>query len=109
MRVFLALVLALVSINSYAGGSVQWNKITRIAFQAGGFFLYADNWENPNECMRADAVVLKDTDPNYDKAYAMLLAAYLAGKEVMAYSDGCHEFDEKTYNYIRGYKYLQVR
>lgn len=101
--------LMLASSAAFAGGNVGWNKITSIAFQSNDLMLYADNWSNPNNCQLSNGVILKRSDVNFDKAYALLLAAFMAGKEVYAYSDGCHTFDEKTYNYIRGTKYLQVK
>lgn len=97
------------SFTTLAGGSVGWNKITRIAFQNNDVMIYADNWVNANDCVNSSAVILKNTDQNFDKAYAMLLAAFMAGKEVIAYSDGCHTFDERSYNYIRGFKYLTIK
>ena len=107
-KLVIAFGLVVLSSAVQAGGSVGWNKVTKIAFHSNGLYLYADNWSNPNGCQQVDAVVLKDSDPNYDKAYALLLAAYMSGQRVNAYSDGCHTFDEKTYNHIRGFKYLQV-
>ncbi|MCE9687162.1 hypothetical protein LZP73_13265 [Shewanella sp. AS16] len=101
--------LVLCSNSTVAGGGLPANKIDAVAFQTGGFFLYAKNWPNPNGCSRSDAVVLLDSDKNYDKAYSLVLMAYAAGKSVSGYSDGCIEFDEQTYNTIRGFKYLQVR
>lgn len=86
------------SSNSYAAGSLAFNKINQIAFQTGGFFMYAPNWPNPNNCTRSNAVVLLSSDPNYDKAYALLLSAYMAGKLVKGYSNGCTTFDGQTYN-----------
>ena len=61
-----------------AKGAVNSNKITKVAFQTGGFFMYATDWENPNNCTRSSAVVLKTSDSNYDKAYSLLLAAYMS-------------------------------
>ncbi len=94
--------------HSIAAGPLTANEITKVAFQTGGFFIYANGWPNPNNCDRAVAVVLPENDPNYDKAYSLLLMAYASGKKVSGYSDGCIEFDGKTYNRIRGYKYLLV-
>lgn len=91
-----------------AGGGLSAQAINKLAFQTGGLFIYASGWANPNACTRSSAVVLKETDPNYDKAYALILAAYMAGKKVSGYSDGCVEFDGQTYNSIRGFKYLTV-
>lgn len=96
------------AVAAYAGGPLTKNKVTKVAFQTGGFFMYADNWNNPNNCTDSDAIVLQSTDPNYDKAYALLLAAYMSGKSVSGFSDGCASFDGKTYNTIRGSKYLVV-
>ena len=70
--------------------------------------MYANAWGNPNGCTRSNAIVLLETDPNYDKAYSLLLSAYMAGKQVSGYSDGCAAFDGQTYNTIRGFKYLVV-
>ena len=93
---------------SYAAGPIDRDSIDFVAFQSGGFFLYADGWGNPNSCTRSNAVVLLDSDPNYDKAYSLILAAYMSGKKVQGYSNGCTEFDGQTYNTIRGYKYLVI-
>ncbi len=98
----------LFSLQSKAGGWVNTDTADMVAFQTGGFFLYADGWGNPNNCTKSHAVVLRDTDPNYDKAYALLLSAYTAKKKIKGYSDGCASFDGQTYNTIRGFKYLTV-
>lgn len=106
---FLFIVLALLETTKcWAAGAVGDGKVTQVAFQTGGLFLYAANWSNPNNCTKSNAVVLLDTDVNYDKAYALLLAAYMAGKTIYGYSDKCVEFDGQTYNAIRGFKYLVV-
>lgn len=105
------MVLIALSLNTniaYAKGGLASNKITAVAFQTGGFFMYADNWSNPNECSKSDAIVLLSSGANYDKAYALLLAAYMSGKKVSGYSDGCTTHDGQTYNTIRGFKYLTV-
>ncbi len=96
------------SFAAFGGGGITPNKVTKVAFQTDGFFLYADAWPNPNGCTRSNAIVLKSADPNFDKAYALLLAAYMSGKKISGYSDGCFEFDGQTYNTIRGFKYLLV-
>jgi len=91
-----------------AGGPISKNTIDSIAFQSGGFFMYADGWGNPNNCTQSKAIVLKSDDPNYDKAYSLLLAAYMSGKQISGFSDGCVSHDGQTYNSIRGFKYLVV-
>lgn len=101
--------MAFTACSAYAGGAIVKNKITKLAFQTGGLFIYADNWSNPNECSNSDAIVLKNTDSNYDKAYSLILMAYTSSKTVSGYSDGCVTFDGRTYNTIRGYKYLVIQ
>ncbi len=91
-----------------AAGGLPAQNINKLAFQTGGLFIYASNWANPNACSRNVAVVLLENDPNYDKAYSLILAAYMSGKKVSGYSNGCTEFDGQTYNTIRGYKYLVI-
>ena len=112
MRVLFYIVtisLALAIPTCFSKGWVSTEKIDKVAFHTGGFFMYSNDWENPNTCSINAAVVLLDTDINYEKAYSLLLAAYMAGKKVSGYSDGCVTFDGRTYNTIRGFKYLQVQ
>jgi hypothetical protein len=99
---------ALCSSMALAGGGLTPNTIKSVAFNTSGFFLYADNWPNPNSCTKSNAIVLLDTGKNYDKAYSLVLAAYMSGKKVSGYSDGCTTFDGQTYNTIRDFKYLKV-
>ena len=109
VKTILTLSLAsMVSSYSYAAGPLSTSKITSVSFNEAGFFLSAKDWPNPNKCTKSTAVVLKATDQNYDKAYALLLMAYTANKKVQGYSDGCVTHDGQTYNSIRGYMYLTV-
>ena len=94
---------------AHAAGPIAWTKIDSIAFQNNDLMIYTVSKGNPNGCERDAAVILKSSDQNFEKAYSMILAAFMAGKEIQAYSDGCHTFDGKTYNYIRGSKYLEIR
>lgn len=107
-KIIIVTVFLVFSSQAFSGGGLPTNKIDSVAFQTGGFFLYAGAWGNPNDCTRDSAVVLLNSDTNYDKAYALVLAAYMSGKGVSGYSDGCTEFDGQTYNTIRGFKYLKV-
>ena len=95
---------------SYAAGMIDFHKINQVAFFKEGFLLYTEgDWNNPNSCQSSKAVVLTQSDPNYDKAYSLLLAAYMSGKEISSYSDGCINVDGTTFNKIRGFKYLFVK
>ncbi len=107
-KYFIFTTLFLIATHSYAAGGLGKSVITKIAFQSSHVFIYGDGWNNANTCQRSDAVVLHKDDQNFDKAYSLLLAAYMAGKTVGGYSDNCVEWDGKTYNTIRGHKYLTV-
>ncbi len=107
ITLFLVFLIATFAISANAAGGLGAREINSVAHQTGGFFLYS-NWDNPNGCSKSDAIVLLDTDSNYDKAYSLVLAAFMAGKRVEGYSNGCMTFDGQTYNTIRGYKYLKV-
>lgn len=109
MKRFSLLVICLMFANSsFSVGPMPAVKIDKVAFQNNNFFLYSSGWNNPSECTRSTAVVLQASDPNFDKAYSLLLAAYMSGKRVSGYSDDCIDFDGETYNMIRGFKYLVV-
>ncbi len=105
----LVVTLILSSSIAFAAGPLHGKKISKVAFQSGHFFIYSDGWDNPNTCDNTNAVMLQVDDPNFDKAYSLLLAAYMAGKTVSGYSDDCREWDGKEYNTIRGHKYLVVQ
>lgn len=93
----------------FAGEWLAKKKLTGVSFETGGFYLYSEGqWNNANDCSRTDAIVLKSSDVNYEKAYSLLLMAYAAGKSVQGYSDGCVTHDGRTYNSIRGAKYLLI-
>lgn len=112
MKYILIIVLNLfITSTVIAGGGLPSKNIASVSFQQKGFFLHVDatdSWANPNGCTKDNAIVLLNTDSNYDKAYALLLAAYMSGKKVGGYSNGCTDHDGQTYNTIRGYKYLSV-
>jgi len=109
--IYIALLFWALQSTAIAKGGLSAKKIAYVAFQTGGFFIYAEGggWSNPNSCSRSNAIVLLASDPNYEKAYSLILSAFMAGKSVSGYSDGCATFDGQTYNTIRGSKYLTVR
>ncbi|WP_159437130.1 hypothetical protein [Parasphingorhabdus marina] len=97
------------STTALAGGALYPAQvITNVSFQEEGLLFFADNWPNPNNCDSTAGVMLLKTDPNCDKAYALILTAFTAGMTVQGYSDGCALHDGQSYNTIRGFKYLVV-
>ena len=99
LAILTCIMVLLLSAQSFAAGWVSKNKITKIAFQSEHVFIYSDGWNNANGCQKISAVVLDKDDRNFDKAYSLLLAAFMAGKEVSGYSDGCITWDEHSYEY----------
>lgn len=108
-KLFLAVTLIFTTTSAHSAGSIKGNKISKVAFQSGHFFIYSEGWNNPNSCQNTNAVIRQSDDSNFDNAYSLLLAAFMADKNVSGYSDGCREWDGKTYNTIRGFKYLIVQ
>ena len=109
LRKYLVLVIIFALTNlAYGAGGLGKSKISKIAFQSNHIMIYGGEWNNPNSCQQINAVVLHKDDQNFEYAYTLLLAAFMAGKTVGGYSDGCVDWDGKTYNTIRGHKYLTV-
>lgn len=105
-----ALVILLASSSVSAGDRLEWRTLEKVALQTEGLFLYArGGWNNPSSCQQVNAVVLLNSDSNFDRAYSLLLSAFMYGKSIRGFSDGCTVFDGKTYNTVRGYKYLEVK
>lgn len=112
MKIIIILcILCSYSLGCYAGGRVGWNEISQLSFQDGNLMIHASDgaWDNPNECQNSVAILLKESDPNFDRAYSLILSAYMAGKSIRAWSDGCHVFDGTAFSHIRGFKYLEVK
>ncbi len=105
---YIVFMVLFVSAASHAAGGLNKNTITKLAFNSDHLFIYAENWNNPSECGRTDAVVLDKSNHNFERAYALILAAFMSGKSIRGYSDDCITWDEKSYNTIRGHKYLVV-
>lgn len=112
MKLFIKALVVLLLLTSNSSFSADWlskREISMVSFETSGFYLYSkEKWDNANNCSHTDAVVLLSSDVNYDKAYSLLLMAFAAGKSVQGYSDGCITHDGRTYNSIRGSKYLLV-
>ncbi|PHR54834.1 MAG: hypothetical protein COA47_14815 [Robiginitomaculum sp.] len=99
--------LGLFTHSASAAGMVGPAAITKMKFMNEGLVFYG-YFGNINGCDASNSVVLLKTDSNYDKAYALILSAYMGGKKITGYSDLCIAVDGTTYNSIRGYKYLTV-
>lgn len=90
-----------------AAGPLGKTQITGLSFFPEGLVI-AGTWKNPNNCSSSSGVLLQVSDPNYDKAYSLVLAAYMSGKKLSGYSNECIDVDGTSRNMIRGYKYLGI-
>ncbi|MFL0803854.1 MAG: hypothetical protein K6L81_18065 [Agarilytica sp.] len=108
----LAMILLGLLSPSYAGQGIAADNVDYVAFNTGGLFLYADGWQLAADICdggnHTGAVVLRSDDHNYDKAYALVLSAFMAGKKISGYTNGCVVHDGENYVGIRGFKYLRV-
>ncbi|ACA85775.1 hypothetical protein [Shewanella woodyi] len=101
--IFASLFISLVSFNSYAGGWATPAVPTHIEIERGGGFLVVGAFGNAGTCTKGDKFYVKIDHPQYDKIYATVLAAYMAGKKVRPYIHTCapvtwHSTTAVTYN-----------
>lgn len=62
---------------------------TRIDIERGNGFLIYGKFGNAGNCSIANKVYVKINHPQYKELYATVLAAYMAGKRVQPYVNGC--------------------
>lgn len=89
LRLISIIALSLVSVPSYAGAFSNWAVPTRIDLERGNGVLVYGEFGNAGDCVITNKVYIPESHPQYDKAYAMVLAAFTAGKEVVFYIDQC--------------------
>ena len=85
----LAFLLAVMSFCSIAGGWSQAAVPSRIDIErAGGVMVYG-NFGNAGACTIDGRFYLKTSHPQYQQAYAAILAAFSSGKKVQVYIHTC--------------------
>lgn len=97
------LTISLFSLNVYAGGWATPAVPTHIEIERGGGFLVHGAFGNAANCTIGNKFYVKSDHPQYDKVYATVLAAYMAGKKVKPYLHICepvswHSVPSVTYN-----------
>lgn len=93
MKIFTFLVLVIISISSFAGGWTQTGKIEFIEVVRGQGFLVKGALGSKIGCTDAkDGYLWVAIDhPQYDTLYSTVLAAYMSGKSIKAYTHDCTE------------------
>ena len=86
---YLLLILVLISSDAFAGGWVTPAVPTRIDIERGGGFMVYGAFGNVGECTFTNRFYVEINHPQYDQIYSTVLAAYMSGKKVRAYTHVC--------------------
>ena len=97
------LLILICNFNVYAGGWANPAVPTHIEIERGGGFLVHGAFGNAADCTQTNNFYVQSDHPQYDKVYATVLAAYMAGKRVKPYLHICapvpwHSVNAVTYN-----------
>ena len=105
MKKLILLFAVFISSGAYAGGWTNWAKPIQIDLERGHGMMVYGAFGNPGQCTTTDRIYIQSSHPDYDRLYSMILAAYMSGKRIAAYSHTCdsvgwYSVDTTTYNYI---------
>jgi hypothetical protein len=100
-------ILTAMPFNAHAAGPLGSSQITDLMFFQNGLRI-SGTWSDANGCGNTKSVILLNTDTNYDKAYSLVLTAFVSGKNLIGYSDKCVSVDGTSTNTIRGFKYMAI-
>lgn len=81
--------LSLSSVNAFAGGWSEAAVPSRIDIERGNGVMVYGEFGNAGACTILNRFYLKKDHPQYDQAYAAILAAFSSGKKVQVYIHGC--------------------
>lgn len=100
--------------DSYARGWASAAVPTHIEIERGGGFMVLGAFGNAGNCSKTGSFYVKSDHPQYDKLYATVLAAYMAGKKVKPYIHSCepvtwHAVSSVTYNTMTRYGALYIQ
>lgn len=112
-KALVAITLCLASFSSLAGGWTNWAVPTRLDVERGNGVMIYGNFGNPSQCTNEGRVYIPVSHPQYDKVYALLLAAFTANKQVLLYSHSCDSVlwytnESVTYNIV-GHGAVNIR
>ena len=75
---------------SYAVGLTGKAIPTRVDIERGNGFMVYGSFGNVDGCSVADRFYVQNGHPQYKEIYSTVLAAFMAGKKIQAYIDGCN-------------------
>lgn len=104
-KLILVVMLLISSTATYAGGYGAWATPTRIDVERGNGFMFYGAFGNPNNCSSNTRFYVPISHPQYEQIYALVLAAFTSGKQVLPYFDKCdpvmwYSAATVTYNYV---------
>ena len=102
-RVLLLLFLMSFADTVEAGSWSQTAEPTRIDIERGNGVMIYGAFGNPNECSTSNKVFIEKSHPQYDKVYAMVLAAFASNKKLRIHIHCCkpvtwYAVNETTFN-----------
>ncbi len=99
IRLFIPIIFILISSVAHSAGSTgypvgqttQYANINYIEVGAFGDIIiqFAQNVNNPDLCPNFNRIWISHTNPFVDKYYAAALSAFINGKHIWAWVDGC--------------------
>lgn len=103
-KVLLGIFLLLGSLEVSAGSWSEWAIPERIDVERGNGIMVWGEFGNSEGCASSNRVFIPERHPQYDKTYALVLAAFSANKEVQVYVTGCQKVGwytstEDAFNY----------
>lgn len=103
IRVILFLFLTSFVTFAEAGSWSQTAEPTRIDIERGNGVMIYGAFGNAGECSTSNKVFIEKSHPQYDKVYAMVLAAFASNKKLRIYIHSCkpvtwYAVKETTFN-----------
>ncbi|MBE0380411.1 DUF5992 family protein [Pseudoalteromonas prydzensis] len=102
-QVVLLLFLIFFTSSVKAGNWSQTAEPTRIDIERGNGVMIYGAFGNAGECSTSNKVFIEKSHPQYDKVYAMVLAAFASNKKLRIYIHSCkpvtwYAVKETTFN-----------
>jgi hypothetical protein len=71
-----------------AGNYTDWTVPTRVELVSNGVLVHGE-FGDPNSCGKPNYIFVSKTNPSYESALSIFLAAFMATKELRIYSGNC--------------------
>ncbi|HKS72849.1 MAG TPA: hypothetical protein VJQ82_06590 [Terriglobales bacterium] len=104
----------LATTTSYAGAYTAWATPTQIDVVTNQGFMVYGSFGNPNGCTVADQFFVYASDTQYRQAYAQILAALTANRQIKVYVTECdpiswYSVASTTYSALTDSSAIQIK